>query len=139
MGRVMAIDFGKVRTGIAVTDPLKIFASALDTINTPKLMEFLRQYLIQEPVEIIVIGDGRQDDGSPGHISDAVEQLKKILEEAYPAIQIALHEEHYSSKRAREIIFQSGKGKKSRRDKKLVDKVAASLILQDYMDSNNLW
>ena len=139
MGRVMAIDFGNVRTGIAVTDPLKMFASALDTIDTPKLLEFIEEYMMHEPVETIVIGDGRQDDGSPGHISSAVVQLKKILEEAYPAIKITLHEEHYSSKRAREIIFQSGKRKKSRRDKKLVDKVAASLILQDYMDSNKLW
>ncbi len=130
----MAIDYGKKRTGIAVSDPLQIIATGLDTIATPKLMEFLDEYLNKEEVSHIVFGDSANYDGTPSHVSDLVRSCIKKLEKKYTDIEYVLFDEHLTSIRAKQAILQSGAKKKKRRDKSLVDKVSAIIILQDYLE-----
>ncbi len=139
MARIMGIDYGKKRTGIAVTDPLQIIASALETVSTPDLFSFLNQYLATEEVEIIVVGEPLNLDGSPTDATPLVYQFVKKLKTKFPSIPIELTDERYTSKRAKEFILKSGVNKKKRRDKSLVDKISAALILEDYMKTKQGW
>ena len=133
MGRIMAIDYGRKRTGIAVTDSLQIAAHGLSTLPTAQLMDFLKNYLVEEEVETIVVGLPHHPDGKPSSNADEIvrfsENLKKSL-----GIDIVLFDESYTSKDARTLILASGAKKKKRRDKGLVDKIAAVLILQQYLN-----
>ena len=139
MGRIMAIDYGTKRTGIAVTDPLKIIANGLDTVTTDKLWAFLETYLTQEVVECIVFGEAKRRDGSPNKNQHFIIGLMRKIKKAYPTIKIDTFDERYTSMRAKEIILQSGTRKKKRRQKKgLVDKISAVLILQDYMEAQGI-
>jgi len=135
MGRIMSIDYGTKRCGIAVSDPLKIIANGLDTVHPHALLEFIANYTKNEPVECIVIGQPMTKNNEPGKIEYQIVGFMRKLKESYPDITIERVDERYTSKEASRIILQSGVSKKKRRDKGLVDKVSATLILQDYMES----
>jgi putative holliday junction resolvase len=137
MGRVLAIDFGLKRTGIAVTDPLKIIASGLTTVPTPELLDFLKQYCAQETVETLVVGLPLYPDGNPAQIAPQADALAEKLRQLFPEIPVLRQDERFTSNEAKKIILQSGIGKQKRRDKKLVDKIAAALILEQFMQENH--
>ena len=134
MSRILGIDYGTKRIGIAATDPLQIIASGLTTVATKDIFTFLEEYLSQEEVECIVVGEPLNEDGTPAQIAHFVVGFIRKLKELYPNIKIATQDERYTSRDAKKIILQSGAKKKKRRDKALVDKVSAGLILQAYMD-----
>ncbi len=137
MPRILAIDYGTKRTGLAVTDPLQIIASGLDTVATQELEEYLKQYLEQEEVETIVVGEPLYPDGKPAQIHHLVVGFVRKLKKLFPDIEVVTHDERYTSEEARQVILQSGARKKKRREKGLVDKVSAALILQDYLETKS--
>lgn len=136
MGRILAIDYGKKRTGIAVTDPLKIIAGGLTTVETGGLMAFLKEYLRDNDVEAIVVGLPRQNNNeyseSFKYIKPFVDRLKKEV-----SVPVVYHDERFTSVMAHRAIIEGGVKKKDRRDKALVDKVSAAIILQSYMETIN--
>ena len=129
----MGIDYGTKRIGLAVTDPLKIIVSPLETVATTMIFDHLQEYLSQEEVEKIVVGDPKHPDGNPSQIAHLVLGFVRKLKKQFPEIEVITWDERYTSVQAKEIILASGLGKKKRREKELVDKVSASLILEDYM------
>ena len=131
----MGIDYGTKRIGLAVTDPLQIIASGLDTVETDKIWAFLERYLSEEEVERIVIGYPLHLDGQPTYVAVQVDEFIKKLHEQFPTLEVTKHDERFTSKDAKQIILQSGAKKKKRRDKSLVDKVSAVLILQDFLEA----
>ena len=133
MARILAIDYGLKRTGIAVTDPLKIIASALTTIESPKIFTFLEDYLKKEPVELILIGDPRHLDDSPTSLSADVQRIIGILKRKFPALPVKTVDERYSSVLASRAMVDMGLKKSRRREKGIVDKVAATMMLQEYL------
>jgi len=135
MGRIMSIDYGTKRCGIAVSDPLKIIANGLETVPTNELLRFIETYSKQEPVECVVIGKPLTKNNEPGKIEHLIVGFIRKLKEICPNVTIERVDERYTSKEAASIILKSGVKKKKRRDKGLVDKVSATLILQDYMES----
>ena len=134
MARILAIDYGTKRTGIAVSDPLQIIAGGLDTLPTGEVLDFLKSYLATEDVEIIVVGEPMYPDGNPAQIAHLVKGFVRQLKTAFPQVEIAMQDERFSSEEAKEVIRQSGAGRKKRRDKALVDKVSAAIILQNFME-----
>ncbi len=139
MARWMGIDYGNKKTGIAVTDPLKIITTALDTVATHTLLEYISNYLKEEEVELIVIGEPLHPDGTPLPQHANIIGFSRKLQKAYPEIEIVLHDERYTTIEAREIIRNSGAKKKKRQDKALVDRISAALILEHYMQSKGLF
>jgi putative Holliday junction resolvase len=135
MPRIMGIDYGTRRTGIAVTDPLQIIASGLTTIPTAEAFEFLAVYLREEDVEKIVVGEPLHPDGNPAQIAHLVKGFVNQLRRKFPNIEVVMQDERYTSETAKDIILQSGIGKKKRRDKALIDQISAALILEDYLKS----
>lgn len=137
MSIILGIDYGKKRTGIAVTDPLKIIASSFQTIETKLLIDFLRKFVEQNNVDSIVIGLPRQKDHSFSDIENDIQifisKLKKIL----PKLKIFRHDERYTSKMAKKIILNVKTKKSLRMKKELVDSVSATIILQSYLEKNN--
>lgn len=136
MARVLAIDYGKKKTGIAVTDPLHIAITGLDTIPTYQLFSFLERYLSEEDVRTIVLGMPHHPDGEPAQLAPEIRRLGEQLAKKFPQVSVAWQDESYTSADARQLILQSGARKKKRRDKNLVDKVSATLILRAYMEAN---
>lgn len=136
MARILAIDYGIKRVGVAVTDPLQIIANGLDTVPTNQIFDFLKKYIAEEAVEIMVVGMPMHLDGNPAQIADKVEKFIQDFKKLFPDIKVETRDERFTSVDAKQIILQSGAKKKKRRDKSLVDKVAAILILQDYMEAN---
>ncbi len=134
MSKILAIDYGKVRTGLAETDPMRIIASALETVPTKDLEAYLENYLSHEEVSDIVIGLPMRAHGVPGEIEEDIKNFVEKFTLKYPHIMVHREDESYTSIRAAEVIFQSGTKKKKRRDKSLIDKVSATLILQQFMD-----
>lgn len=134
MARVIAIDYGTKRTGIAATDPLQISVNGLDTLSTEEVVPFLEDYCAREEVETIVVGEPRYPDGRPAKIHHLVVGFVRKLEKTFPDIKVELHDERFSSKAAEQLILQAVPKQKKRRNKALVDKMAAILILQDYLD-----
>lgn len=135
--RVVSIDYGKKRTGLAVTDPLQIIANGLVTVDTGNLFDYLRQYVAQEQVERIVIGKPMQTNGRPSENLARVEQFVNRWRKAMPNIPIEYYDERFTSVLAQRAIIDSGVGKKARRENKgLVDEVSATIILQDWMTAN---
>jgi putative Holliday junction resolvase len=134
----MAIDYGTKKTGIAVTDPLKIIANGLDTVPTGELMAFLDGYFFTEVVETMVFGEVIRADGTPGSNHKKIQNLMAHIAKKYPNINLTTFDESFTSLRAKEIILKSGVKKKKRQDKALVDKISAVLILQDYMEANGI-
>ncbi len=137
MARIIGIDYGTKRTGLAVSDPLQIIASGLDTVPTDQVLEYLENYIAQEEVECIVVGEPMHQDGKPAQIAHLVVGFVRALKKKFPAIEIATVDERYTSQDAKEIILKSGAKKKKRRDKNLVDKVSAVLILRAFMDERS--
>lgn len=136
MARILSIDYGKRRTGLAVTDPLQIIANGLATIETKNLFDWLRQYLQKEPVERVVIGKPMQPDGSPSENLARVKGFVNRWRKAFPSIPIEYYDERFTSVLAHRAIINGGVRKKERRENKgLVDEVSATIILQDYMNS----
>ena len=135
MSKIVAIDFGLKRTGLAMTDENAIIASPLCTIDSSKLMEFLLELYVKEKFSTIVLGYPTRMDGTDSHITENVRLLKGVLEKQFPACIIALQDERLSSSRAMETIHLMGK-KKQMKEKSLVDKLAATLILQDYLSQH---
>jgi putative Holliday junction resolvase len=134
VGRILAIDYGTKRCGIAVTDPLRIIASGLETVPTSELLSFLERYFVEQEVDVIVIGEPLHKDGRPTSLHPQVVGLSRTLTRKYPSKEIVFQDESYSSQDAKKIILQSGAKKKKRREKGLIDKVSAGLILQEYLD-----
>ncbi len=137
MARLLAIDYGLKRTGLAVSDPLQIIAGALDTVPTKELERWLEEYISKNDVETIVMGKPTQMSGEPSQTWQYIEPLVGRLQRKFPTIKVVLHDERFTSKMAQRTILESGIGKMARRDKALVDKVSATIILQSYMSSIN--
>lgn len=133
MARILSIDYGLKRTGIAVSDPLQIIATGLVTVDTQKLMPFLRDYLVREQVEKVIIGDPRNLDDSDTHATPLVNKFVTAFEKIFPHIPIERVDERFSSKMAKDAMLEMGLKKQQRRDKKLVDEIAATILLQEYM------
>lgn len=135
MGKIVAIDYGGKRTGIAETDTLKIIASGLTTVETPKLLEFLEFHFSQEEVELLVVGQPFQKDGNPSDIEEEILKFISRFKKKFPNIPVERVDESYSSKRAFQSMIDGGLGKKKRRDKALLDEISATIILQDYLSN----
>lgn len=135
MARILSIDYGKKRTGLAVTDPLQIIAGGLVTVSTSELFDFLNGYVSKEPVERIVIGEPKQSDGSPSENMARVTQFVNRWKKARPDIPIEFYDERFTSVLAHRAMIAGGLGKKRRQDKALVDEVSATIILQSYLES----
>jgi putative Holliday junction resolvase len=135
MSKIISLDFGLKRTGIAITDEKRIIASPLTTVDSVQLMSFLNQLMTKEIIEIIVVGYPTRLDGSDSHITENVRLLKEALEKEFPTKSIVFQDERYSSASAMETIHLMGKAK-HKKDKKLVDRVAATIILSEYLQSN---
>lgn len=135
MARILAIDYGTKRTGLAVTDPLQIIANGLDTVPTAELLEYLSAYFQKEEVEKIVLGEPLYPDGNPAQIHHLVIGFSRKLRKLYPEKEIVLHDERFTSEDAKRAILMSGAKRKKRQDKSLVDKISAVIILQDYMEN----
>ncbi len=139
MSRILGIDFGTKRIGIATTDPLQIISSALDTVSPEKFFEFIANYFSEEEVEAIVIGAPKKLDNTDADIMPQVKKLVQTLNEKYPNIPVHFQDERFTSKEAQRVILTSGIKKMKRRDKSLTDKVSASIILRDWMISSGKW
>ena len=135
MARILCIDYGLKRTGLAVTDPLQIIATGLMTIESPKLIPFLKDYFLKEPVELILVGEPRNWDDSATHATPLVEAIIKRLKKEFPLIPVQTVDERYTSKLAKQSMLDMGLKKKQRRDKKLVDEIAATIMLQEYLQN----
>jgi putative Holliday junction resolvase len=137
LARILAIDYGGKRTGIAVTDPLQIIATGLTTIASHELIPFLKNYFLQESVELVIIGLPKNWDESDTHGTPLAEAAIKRIQKAFPEMPLKTVDERYTSKMAKDAMLQMGMKKKDRRDKKLVDEIAATILLQEYMQSIN--
>ncbi len=137
MARILAIDYGGKRTGIAVTDPLQIIATGLTTISSHELILFLKKYFVQEAVELIIIGLPKNWDESDTHGTALAQAAIKKIQKEFPAMPLKTVDERYTSKMAKDAMLQMGMKKKNRRDKKIVDEIAATIMLQEYMQSVN--
>ncbi|AGB29010.1 RNAse H-fold protein YqgF [Prevotella dentalis DSM 3688] len=136
LARILSIDYGKKRTGLAVTDPLQLIANGLTTVETKDLFDFLSQYVVREEVEQIVIGKPMQTSGQPSENLARVENFVGRWRNAHPAIPIDYYDERFTSVLAHRAMIEGGVKKKARRENKgLVDEISATIILQDYMNS----
>lgn len=133
MSRIVCLDYGARRTGVAATDPLQIIVSPVTTVDTSALKDFLRRYLKAESVTKIVIGLPKHKDGTETHLYDDLKLLRSWIEKEFTYLAIDWAEEAFSSSDAKSIILQSGIKKQKRRDKALVDKISAVVILQRYL------
>lgn len=135
MGRILAIDYGRKRVGLAVTDPLRIVGNPLETVPAHEIFDYLAHYTSKEKVDIFVVGLPRQMDGSFSESMQYIQPFVKGLQKKFPDIELVYVDERFTSVMAQKVILESGAKKKDRRDKSLVDKVAASIILQTYLNS----
>ncbi|MBQ6652005.1 MAG: Holliday junction resolvase RuvX [Prevotella sp.] len=135
MARIVSVDYGQKRTGIAVTDPLQLIANGLVTVSTSELFTFLSDYVGQEEVERIVIGEPRQANGLPSENMARAQQFVNRWRKATPHIPIEFYDERFTSVLAHRAMIDAGLGKKRRQDKKLVDEISATIILQSYMEA----
>ena len=133
MPRILSIDYGLKRTGLAVTDPLQIIATGLTTVESKQLIPFLKDYFAKEEVELIIIGEPKNWDDTDTHATPLVEKIIKQLEKNFPKIPIKRVDERYTSKMAKDAMLEMGLTKMQRRNKKLVDEIAATIMLQEYM------
>jgi putative Holliday junction resolvase len=131
----MAIDYGKKRTGLAVTDPLQIIATGLTAVDTHQIWTFLKNYFSAEPVELVLIGEPKNLDDSDTHATPLVKAFITKFKKDFPAIPIQTVDERYTSKMAMRALIDSGVKKKDRRDKKLIDEVSATIMLQEYLQN----
>lgn len=134
MPKALALDIGGKRTGVAITDELQIIAAGLTTVPTEELIDYLKRLVPDEQIETIVIGQPSNLDGTPTDANHIVNRERKKLSEQFPNIKLAFIDERFTSKLAKQAILDSGAKKKQRRDKELVDKVSATIILQTYLE-----
>lgn len=135
MARILSIDYGKKRTGLAVTDPLQIIANGLVTVATSTLFDYLKDYIAKEQVERIIIGEPRQTNGAPSENMTRVMQFANRWRNAFPEIPIEFYDERFTSVLAHKAMLDGGLRKKKRQDKALVDEISATIILQSYLES----
>src|SRR5690554_6169810 len=135
MSRLLSIDYGKKRTGIAVSDPLQIIANGLTTVETTNLFNFLKDYIGKEEVETIIVGLPKQMSGQLSENMKRIEPFVNRLKKLYPNINIEYYDERFSSKMAHQAMIDGGLKKKDRQNKELVDEISATIILQGYMES----
>ncbi len=134
VGRIMAIDYGRKRVGVAVTDPLKIIATSLETVKTSEIWNFLEDYLKNEQIEHFIVGHPRKMDGSLSESMEFIQPFVNKLKKKYGNIPIEYFDERFTSKIAMQSMIEGGVKKMARRDKSMVDKISANLILQDYLN-----
>ena len=134
MGQILAVDFGKKRCGLAATDDLRIIASGLDTVETSILMEYLRKYFEKNTVDEVVIGLPTDLKGNMSEVEEDIQKFIEELKNEFPEVSVERFDERFTSKIASYFISQSGKNKKQRQEKGLIDKVSATLILQQYLE-----
>ncbi len=139
MARILGIDYGTKRTGIAVTDTLQIIASPLETVPTTTILDYLKTYLVNEEVERIIVGEPKKHDESDADIMPKIRQFVADINKLFPHIPVEMQDEQYTSFQAKRIILQAGIPKMKRRDKSLVDKISASLILKEWMEAQGKW
>ncbi len=131
----MAIDYGRVRTGLAVTDPMRIIATALTTVETPTLFQYLKDFCARETVDLFVVGEAKHMDGTPSESMQYIEPFVAKLKETFPDKEVTRVDERFTSKMAFQTMIDSGLKKKDRRNKGMIDQIAATIMLQDYMKS----
>ena len=136
MSRIICIDYGLKRTGLAVTDPLRIIATGLTTVESPKLINFLKDYFQKEKVSLILIGEPWNMDDTATHATPLVLKCIKELQKNFPNIPIEKVDERYTSKMASQAMIEMGLKKKQRRNKALVDEIAATIMLQEYLQKH---
>jgi len=134
LARIIALDFGKQRTGIAVTDELQLIASGLTTVNTKDLLQYLKEYTAKENIAGIVVGEPKQWDNTPSESEVSIQIFLKKLRTSFPLIPIDRQDERFTSKVAFQTMIDSGLKKKQRRNKELIDEISATLILQSYLN-----
>jgi putative Holliday junction resolvase len=135
MARILCIDYGLKRTGISVSDPLQIIATGLTTVNSNELVPFLKDYFKKEQVELIVIGEPKNLDDSDTHATPLVKAIIIKLKKEFPQMPLKTVDERYTSKMAKRAMIEMGMKKKDRRNKRTVDEIAATIMLQEYMQS----
>ena len=135
MARILSIDYGQKRTGLAVTDPLQIIAGGLATVSTSGLFDWLKDYLSKESVERIIIGEPKQINGQPSENLARVQQFVNRWKKAFPEVPIEYYDERFTSVLAHQAMIDGGLKKKARQDKGLVDEISATIILEDYLRS----
>ncbi len=135
MARILSIDYGKKRTGIAVTDPMQIVAGGLVTVSTSELLDYLSNYIKKEQVEKIIVGEPKQTNGIPSENMERVVGFIKRLKGLHPEIPIELYDERFTSSLAHKAMIEGGLHKKARQNKALVDQISATIILEDYLES----
>ncbi len=138
MGRILAIDYGSKRVGLAVTDELQIIATGLTTVHSKDLIKFLEDYVARENVERFVVGDARNMDNSKSDSARFIEPFVVHLKRKFPQIPVDRIDERFTSKMAFQTMIDSGINKKARKNKALVDKISATIILQSWLESNKL-
>ena len=134
VGRIIALDYGRVRTGIAVTDELQLIASGLTTVATSSLINFLKDYVAKEEIAGFVVGEPRQMDNTPSDAETLITPFLRTLHKEFPSLPVERQDERFTSKMAVQSMIEGGLGKKKRRDKALVDEISATLILQAYLN-----
>ncbi len=138
MGRILSIDYGKKRTGIAVTDPLKIIAGGVTTVATTDLVKYLTDYIARENVERVIIGEPKQNDGTPSENMSRITPFVNRWKKLFPNIPIELYDERFTSVLAHRAMIDGGLRKKARQNKALVDEISATIILESYLESKRL-
>jgi putative Holliday junction resolvase len=134
MGRILSIDYGKKRTGIAVTDPLRMIATGLTTVETPKLVQFLKEYFKNEQVDEVIIGMPTNFDDSDTHATPLVKHFIETFRKLFPNVPIEEVDERFTSKMASRAMIDMGMKKKQRQNKALIDEIAATIMLQEYLN-----
>lgn len=137
MPRVIAIDFGLKRTGLAVTDPLRIIATALETVETANVLAYLRSYATKEPVDGFVVGLPTNLDGSPTDATTRAQDFIVTLKKAFPRQFVEAVDERFTSRMAQQTLMQSGKGRMARREKGQLDRISATILLQSWLERNS--
>lgn len=135
MGRLLAIDYGKKRVGIAVSDPLQIIANGLTTVDTHKIFDFIKEYFLKETVDVVVVGLPKQMNNEASENMGRVEEFVSKFKKLYPSMVVEYYDERFTSKMAQRTMIDGGLSKKQRMNKALVDEISATIILQSYMES----
>ena len=138
MGRIVALDYGKKRTGIAVSDPLRLIAGGLTTLPSSEIIGFLKQYVADNLVDLFILGDPLQMNYKPSENRERVLKFKKILQQSFPEIEIKMVDERFTSLLAHKAMIHGGLKKKDRQDKALVDELSATIILQSFLETNKV-
>lgn len=138
MGRILAIDYGRKRCGIAVTDPLRLIATGLTTIHSKDMMKFLQAYFSKEVVDLVVVGEPKTLQNKASESASYIEPFVKLLARTYPGLRIERFDERFTSRIALQSMLEGGMKKKDRQNKETVDKISAVIILQDYMRAHSI-